>query len=127
MGEKLRDKLSAENIKEIIHDNMEYFKNMEAGIEESWRYNAYQEGKDQELILRQIGSPFTDEQQEVVFAEVQSVWLRERIMDRFVDVVIIPEVFIRIYQVFFNLSKEEAESNIYKTCRSTSSDLGCFS
>ena len=123
MGEKLRDKLSAENIKEIIHDNMEYFKNMEAGIEESWRYNAYQEGKDQELILRQIGSPFTDEQQEVVFAEVQSVWLRERIMDRFVDVVIIPEVFIRIYQVFFNLSKEQAESNISKTWWSSSSDL----
>ena len=47
-----------------------------------------------------------------MFAEVKSLWGTNEQMDRFVDLVIIPEVFIRIYQAFFQKSKKEAEENI---------------
>ena len=33
-------------------------------------------------------------------------------MDRFVDVVILPEVFLKIYQIYFGLTKSEAEKNV---------------
>lgn len=113
MAEELRRGLSAENIKEMTHDNMEYLRNIELGIEDSWRCKTFHEGKnDQHLFFSQIGYPFSDEQQEAVFAEVKSLWGTNEQMDRFVDLVIIPEVFIRIYQVFFQLSKKEAEENI---------------
>ena len=44
-------------------------------------------------------------------------------MNRFVDVVILPEVFLRVYQVFFGLSKSEAEKHI---SNSVSSDEDFF-
>ena len=113
MAEELRRGLSAENIKEMTHDNMEYLRNIELGKEDSWRYKTFHEGiNDQHLFFSQIGYPFSDDQQEAVFAEVKSLWGTNEQMDRFVDLVIIPEVFIRIYQVFFQLSKKEAEENI---------------
>ena len=35
MSKKLSTALSEENIKEILHDNLEYFRNIESGSEES--------------------------------------------------------------------------------------------
>ena len=48
-----------------------------------------------------------------MFDAVKSIWLKDKIMDRFVDVVILPEVFLRIYQVFFGVTKSEAEKYIF--------------
>ena len=115
MANALRKELSAEMIKEIFHDNIEHFKNIEQGTEESWRYKAFKKGggeNDKVLRFNMIGAPFSDEQQDQVWEEVKATWLKEKRMDRFVDVVLLPEVFIRIYQVFFQLSKAEAEKNI---------------
>ena len=47
-----------------------------------------------------------------MYEVAKNFWLKEKQMDRFFDVVILPEIFIRIYQVFFNVSKSEAEVNI---------------
>ena len=56
MGEQLRKGLSKENIKEIFHDNLEYFKNIELGKEDSWRFAKFKDAsKEQELLFRQIG------------------------------------------------------------------------
>jgi hypothetical protein len=114
MAEKLRKNLTAQNIKEIIHDNMEHFRNIELGTEDSWRYKAYQKGGRQEQMLfyNLIGEPFSEEQQDVVYEVVKSIWMKEKKIDKIVDVVIVPEIFVRIYQVFFNLSKSEAERNL---------------
>ena len=99
MSKKLRTALSEENIKEILHDNLEYFRNIESGSEEIQRFKAYYSGRnDQHLNFKQIGEPFSERQQEIVFDAVKSIWLKDKIMDRFVDVVILPEVFLRIYQ-----------------------------
>ena len=96
MAEKLRDKLSNDDIRNIFHDNLDLLKAIEKG-----------NGN-----FKQSGEPFSDEQQDVVYEEVRNIWLTNNMMNRFVDVVILPEVFIRIYQVFFELSKEEAEHNL---------------
>ena len=114
MGAELRNGLSAENITEIFYDNLEYFMNIEHGIETSWRYTAFSApGNAQRLRFRQIGAPFSDAQQDKVFDLVKGIWLKGKNMDPFVDNVICPEVFIRIYQVFFAISKSEAEKNIF--------------
>ena len=115
MGEQLRKGLSKENIKEIFHDNIEYFKNIELGKEDSWRFAKFKDAsKEQELLFRQIGGPFSEEQQDIVHDEVKKLFLIPRgvLISRFVSVVITPEVFIRIYQIFFGLSKPEAEKNL---------------
>ena len=46
MSKKLSTALSEENIKEILHDNLEYFRNIESGSEESWRFKAYHSGRN---------------------------------------------------------------------------------
>ena len=113
MAEKLRDKLSNDEIRNIFHDNLDLFKAIENGNGKSWRYKAFHSpGTVLTLNFKQIGEPFSDEQQDVVYEEVRNIWLKNNMMNRFVDVVILPEVFIRIYQVFFELSKEEAEHNL---------------
>ena len=114
LAEQLRAGLTEDNIVHIFYDNLEYFKNLANGNEVSWRYEAFKRGgkTDDALMFRMIGAPFTDQQQDVVFKEVEKIWLNERLMSRFVDVVISPEVFIRIYQIFFGLTKAEAEKNL---------------
>jgi hypothetical protein len=64
------------------------------------------------LFYNLIGEPFSEEQQDVVYEVVKSIWMKENKIDKIVDVVIVPEIFVRIYQVFFNLSKSEAERNL---------------
>ena len=133
MGEQLRKGLSKENIKEIFHDNLEYFKNIELGKEDSWRFAKFKDAsKEQELLFRQIGEPFSEEQQDIVHDEVKKLFLVPRgvLISRFVNVVITPEVFIRIYQIFFGLSEPEAEKNLdnakgsyYSTGSTSSSNL----
>ena len=39
--------------------------------------------------------------------------MKDKIMDRFVDVVILAEVFLRIYQFFFGVTKSGAEKYIF--------------
>ena len=86
MAEDLRKNLSAEIIKDIFHDNIEYFKNVEQGFEKSWRYDAFKKGggqNDKNLQFSMIGSPFSDDQQDLVYEEVKAIWLKDKKMDRF--------------------------------------------
>ena len=113
MHKKLKEALSPENITEIVHDNIEHIQKINFGLERTWRYQEYYKGeKNINLNFKVIGAPFTEEQQEAVYEVAKNFWLKEKQMDRFFDVVILPEIFIRIYQVFFNVSKSEAEANI---------------
>ena len=112
MGQELKVSLSNENIRQIFCDNLEYFKDIRNGKVKTWRSTWYNNGKEQSLIGHLLAGPFTNEQQDTIYEEVKKNFLKAGIPDRFVDFVLTPEVYIRIYQVFFQLSKEEAEQNL---------------
>ena len=114
MGRFLRRNLSSELIENIIDNNLQYFENISTGKEECWRFLAFKNGSAQNgHILRNsmIADPFSDEQQDKIFDKFKSYW-KPVGMDRFLDVVLLPEVFTRIYQVFFNLPMAEARKNL---------------
>ena len=75
---------------------MIYFNNIENGKEISWRNDAFKKGggfNDLKLRDCMIGEPFTEKQQDLVYELVKAIWLKHKLMDRFVDVMILPEVF----------------------------------
>ena len=57
------------------------------------------------------------QEQEQIYGKIKPIWLANQEMHmkngQFVELVLLPEVFILIYQKFFNLSKEVAESRIF--------------
>ena len=64
-----------------------------------------------------ISCPFSDEQQEIIEDEVKKVWLKNKKMQmengRYVELVLLPEIFVVIYQIFVRLpTREEAEKRI---------------
>ena len=60
-----------------------------------------------------ISEPFSDEQQEVVIQELRKHFLDEKtIMSQLFDYVLMPEAFIRIYQVYFRVSNKQADHNL---------------
>ena len=112
-GRELKTALSPENVRGIIQDNLEYFKGIENGKIKSWRRDFYNSGKEGQLLFKTISEPFTDEQQEVVANELRKHFVKNHLlMSRFVDYVLMPEAFIRIYQVFFDVTRKEAETNL---------------
>lgn len=112
-SEKLRQNLTQKDIKHIFKANLKYFKGIEAGFETSWRnkmYRATTKRTENETFLRSkmIASPFSDLQQDQIYEEVKKIWLKDAKMQRennqYVEFVLLPEVFIRIYQKYFLLS-----------------------
>ena len=64
-----------------------------------------------------ISCPFSDVQLEAIEDEVKKVWLKNQNMQmengRYVDLVLLPEIFIVIYQIFFSLpTRKIAEERI---------------
>ena len=114
MGHDLRISLTNENIRQIFSDNLEHFINIRNGKVKTWRSTWYKSGKEGSFLGHLLAGPFSDTQQDVIYEEVKKNFLKDGIPSRFVDFVLIPEVYIRIYQVFFDLSKEEAEHNLKK-------------
>ena len=112
MGQELRISLSDENIKQIFYDNLEHFNDIRNGKVKTWRSKWYNNGNEDSLQGSLLSGPFSDIQQDVIYEEVRKNFLKDGIPSRFVDLVLIPEVYIRIYQVFFNLTKKEAEQNL---------------
>ena len=112
-GRELQNALSPDNIRGIIQDNLEYLKGIENGKIKSWRRDFYYSGKEQQLLFKTISEPFTDEQQNVVFDELRKHFLKKnQLMSRFLDYVLMSEAFIRIYQIFFDVTRKEAETNL---------------
>ena len=112
MGQELRISLSNENIKQIFYDNLEHFNDIRNGKVKTWRSKWYNNGNEDSLLGSLLSGPFSDLQQDVIYEEVRKNFLKDCIPSRFVDLVLIPEVYTRIYQVFFNLSKKEADQNL---------------
>ena len=73
-------------------------------------YRATTKRTENETFLRSkmIASPFSDLQQDQIYEEVKKIWLKDAKMQRennqYVEFVLLPEVFIRIYQKYFLLS-----------------------
>ena len=112
MGQELRISLSNENIKQIFYDNLGHFHDIRNGKVKTWRSTWYNNGKSGSLLGHLLSGPFSDIQQDVIYDEVKKNFLKDGIPSRFVDFVLIPEVYIRIYQVFFQLTRMEAEQNL---------------
>jgi hypothetical protein len=122
LSENLRKNLDEKSIKMIIKNNMKYLKKIEIRLVKSWRNKMYNASKSQNLnrkhlLSKMIAAPFSTIQQEQIYAEIKPIWLPNQEMQmkngQFVELVLLPEVFILIYQKFFNLSKEVAESRIF--------------
>ena len=129
MGHEIRSALSVENVRALVADNLEYLKGIESGKVKSWRRDYYRSGKDeQQLLFLVISEPFTVEQQEVVHQELRKHFLKNLMtISRFIDLVLVPETLIRIYQTFFDISRKDAEKNlkqqgVYKWSSSSSSN-----
>ena len=103
----------------MFRNNLKYFKNIQKGLEKSWRHDMFfssqdKARKDRHLRENSIFQPFSDVQHDIIFNEVKQIWLTDHAMQiengRYVDFVLLPEVFITIYQRYFSLpSKEIAE------------------
>ena len=66
---------------------------------------------------KMIALPFSDEQQDAIFQEVRKVFLSQGVLlSRFVDLVLMSEIHIRIYQVLptiKELSRKESDRTIH--------------
>ena len=105
----------------MFKNNIRYFKNLQKGLENSWRHNMFYSSqdkaqKDRFLFQNMIAAPFSTIQQDIVWNEVRNVFLKDEKMqmknNRYVELVLLPEIFITIYQKFFSLDKQSAENYI---------------
>ena len=66
---------------------------------------------ERHLMTKMIAAPFSDIQQDQVFNELKKIWLPNKEMQmkngRYFELVLLPEVYINIYQKFFNLPTKE--------------------
>ena len=115
----LRKELSEGTIKEIFADNLQYFEDVKAGVEKNWRHKLYTSPGNSDPVLRGsvVGHPFSDVQQEQIYDQAKQIWLKDMDMymenNFYITYVLLPTIFIRIYQVFMELeSFEEAERRI---------------
>ena len=74
-----------------------------------------------ETVLHQkmIAFPFSDLQQDLIYKEVKNTWLKDTKQqlknNQYVEMVLLPEVFIKIYQRYFHLeSTTIAEKRIFQ-------------
>ena len=111
-SDNLRQNLKEKDIKKIFAVNLRYFKKIKLGLENSWRHTSYLSSKNKakninHLRTKMIGPPFSDIQQDQIYAEVKKVWLHTRELqkqnDEYVELVLLPEVFLTIYRKYFNL------------------------
>ena len=69
------------------------------------------------LFFKMIAASFSTIQQDQIYNEIKPIWLPNQEMQmkngQYVELVLLPEVFILLYQKFFNLSAEEAERRIF--------------
>ena len=100
-------------------DNIQFFEDVKSCIVKNWRHTLYVSPGNSSPQLRSsmVGPPFTDIQQDIIYDLAKQVWLKDADMHRenncYLSVVLLPTIFIRIYQVFMGLkSLEEAERRI---------------
>ena len=132
-NEALRKNLSEKDIKMIFKANLAYFKQIKSGLETSWRHKLFRNPKNKtknETVLRQkmIAFPFSDLQQDLIYKEVKNTWLKDTKQqlknNQYVEMVLLPEVFIKIYQRYFHLeSTTIAEKRIFQRGSCDPADL----
>ena len=65
-----------------------------------------------------IGPPFSDAQQDIVYEEVKKVWLNTQELqlknNEYVELVLLPEVFLILYQKFLHLPDTKTDHSRYK-------------
>ena len=64
--------------------------------------------------------PFSDEQFDTVYKEAQNQWMHTHELyiknNQYVDLVLVPDMLIKVYQIYFNLKTEDdAEARLMNT------------
>ena len=119
----LREKMSDEEIRKIFKINLKYFQKIKNGFVQSWRHSMYHSSENKAenqrfLRSKMIGFPFSDKQQDIVYEEVRRVWLNDQKAyfenNQYIELVLLPEVFILLYQKFLKISSSKiAEERIF--------------
>lgn len=121
LGGFLRKNLLEEQIKTIFFENLAYFEDVWSGNVKSWRRDTFfSPGNNLDFLRRNAtGGPFTDIQEDVMHSLALDKWLDTEKKRRdhwlFYTLVLLPTIYIKVYQEFFNLpSFEEAERRLLK-------------
>ena len=119
LGGLLRKNLSEEQIKAIFFENLAYFEDIWSGNAKSWRRDTFlSPGNHLDYLRRNvIGGPFTDDQENVMHSLALDKWLETEKKRRdhwlLYTLVLLPTIYIKVYQEFFKLpSFEEAERRL---------------
>ena len=120
-----RDRLEVEMtepvLKKMFSENLQYLKNIQSGVVESARHQAYHKSyrTRHALYYKMITDPFTDSQLDWTLEELGKVWMRTRKeqMDNndYVWKVLLAECFIKFVMDMFDITKNEAEKKIAET------------
>ena len=129
--DRLESEVSKGDIKKMFDKNLQYLREIESGVKESSRHEAFHKSSRTRhaLYYTMITDPFTDDQLEWTLEEISKVWMRnkkERMENNeYVWKVILAECFIKFYMDHFNLDKCEAEQRIRETpLRNTKNESG---
>ena len=121
LGGFLRNNLLEQQIKTIFFENLAYFEDVWSGNVKSWRRDTFfSPGNNLDYLRRNAtGGPFTDIQEDVMHSLALYKWLDTEKKRRdhwlFYTLVLLPTIYIKVYQEFFNLpSFEEAERRLLK-------------
>ena len=122
-ADRLRKQLSEKSLKTMFRSNLKYFRNIQKGLEKSWRHDMFFSSKDKAqkdrfLLQNSISQPFSNVQRDIIYNEIKQIWLLDQAMQhkngRYVDLVLLPEVFITIYQKFFSLPSNQIAEQYMK-------------
>ena len=121
LADDLRTNMTNEVIDKLLDENKKYFDDVKCGLIENWRHKLFNSPctaeNDEQLRFSMVGSPFTEAQLDYVWLKVQQIWELDPIMNsetsRYVSYVMLPTIYIRLYQVYMGLDTfEEAERRV---------------
>jgi len=125
--DKLQIELTQPMVRELFQLNKAYLSKMWTCETESTRHRTYHScvanrNKMQFSLnpfIRMITDPFSNDQLHWVLEEITEAWLKnpqdKRMDDDYLWKVMLPETFIKFYQDFFGLDRNEAQKRISET------------
>ena len=133
LADHLRENMTKTIIKKMFKNNQNYFKKVKMGLHQTWRHKLYMSSENKArnlniLRFRMVGPPFSDNQQDIIYEEVKKVWLNTRELqlkdNNYVELVLLPEVFIILYQKFLHIpDSKTAEDKIFDKGSMDPSDM----
>ncbi|XP_023336287.1 uncharacterized protein LOC111707416 [Eurytemora carolleeae] len=111
--DKLEKELTISQIKDWFRKNINYLKDIWSGKIQSDRHDIYIAGgrPARDLIFYTILDPFTVDQQDCAFREMEKVWMKTKEEKRenweYIEKVLLSEFLIKLYGDFFGIHKRQ--------------------